>query len=132
MDLAAAIAGRRSTRAYTTQPVDERLIRHLIHAATLAPSAMNEQPWAFTVIRDTVVLDALSRDAKAYGLANLPASEGSASAAHFRAVLGDPDYQIFYHAPVLIVISGPASNSKDPRGSRRSWTSCAKSPRPAK
>ncbi|HXP74956.1 MAG TPA: nitroreductase [Stellaceae bacterium] len=102
MDLKTAIYGRRSTREYTTQAVDEQTIRYLIDAATQAPNAVNEQPWTFTVIRDQKVLDLISRGAKAHMLATMAAGP---QADHFRSRLTDPDFHIFYHAPVLILIS---------------------------
>ncbi len=105
MDIKQAIAGRRAVRDYSAQAVDERTIRDLIEAAAQAPSAVNQQPWTFTVVRDQAVLDRISRDAKAHMLATMPANSHSD---HFRSLLGDPAYQIFYHAPVLILISGAA------------------------
>jgi len=103
MDLNTAIYGRRSTRSYTTDTVGDEPIKHLIDAAAHAPNASNEQPWMFTVVRDRDLLDRLSAASKVHMLANLP--EGP-NAARYRAELSDPDFQIFYDAPALIVISG--------------------------
>ncbi|HVY83230.1 MAG TPA: nitroreductase family protein [Steroidobacteraceae bacterium] len=112
MDITAAISGRRSTREYTEQTLDEQTIRLLIHAATLAPSAVNQQPWTFTVVQSQDVLDRLSRDAKAHMLATMSADLGGGGhAEHFRSILSDPAFQIFYHAPALILISGNAAGS---------------------
>ncbi|WP_223484301.1 nitroreductase family protein [Pseudomonas sp. A-RE-19] len=105
MNINDAILGRRSTREYTTQAVDEHIIRGLINAAVHAPSAVNQQPWAFTVIRDQGLLDRVSREAKAYMLATMPSGTRSE---HFRSMLNDENFHIFYHAPVLILISGNA------------------------
>ena len=58
MDLNEALAGRRSVRDYTTRAVDETTICCLIDAAVLAPSAVNQQPYTFTVVRDQAVLTA--------------------------------------------------------------------------
>jgi nitroreductase len=109
MEIHEAISGRRSTRAYQNRAVDEPTIRRLIDAAVQAPSAMNQQPWTFTVVRDQAVLDRVSREAKAHLLTTLPADLSlGARAEHFRSTLGDPGYHIFYHAPVLLLISGSA------------------------
>jgi nitroreductase len=105
MDVSAAISGRRSTRDFTAQVVDEETIRHLIDAAVLAPSASNGQPWTFTVVRDQAVLDRISAAAKSHLLAALPAGPEHDRR---RASLNDESFQLFYHAPVLIVISGRA------------------------
>jgi nitroreductase len=102
MDINEAISGRRSVREYTSQPVDEATIRRLIDAAVLAPSAVNQQPWTFTVVRDQALLDQISREAKSHMLATMPAD---AHAGHFKSMLSDPNFQIFYHAPALILIS---------------------------
>ncbi len=102
MDLHEAIAGRRSVREYQARVVDEATIRRLIDAAVHAPSAVNQQPWTFTVVRDQDVLDRVSRGAKAYMLATMA---GSPHADHFRTRLSDPHFQVFYHAPALILIS---------------------------
>lgn len=50
------ILERRSIRNYTEQPVADHLIKELLHAAMCAPSACNQQPWHFIVIRDREVL----------------------------------------------------------------------------
>lgn len=105
MNINEAIDGRRSTREYTTQAVDEAVIGRLIDAAVQAPSAVNQQPWTFTVLRDQALLDRISREAKAYMLATLPSGPQSG---HFQSLLNDEHFQIFYHAPVLILISGNA------------------------
>jgi len=102
MNLDKAITGRRAVRDYTTEPVDESTIRGLIEAAIQAPSAVNHQPWAFTVVRSQRLLDQISHEAKIYMLATLPEDQLSA---HFRSRLSDPHFHIFYHAPALIVIS---------------------------
>jgi nitroreductase len=105
MDLDDAISGRRSTRDYTEQAVDEPSIRRLFDAAVHAPSASNGQPWTFTVVRSQILLDRISDAAKVHMLATLPAGP---QFDRQRLSLGDPDFQIFYHAPVLILISGIA------------------------
>ncbi|HWK97498.1 MAG TPA: nitroreductase [Pseudolabrys sp.] len=101
MDLSEAIVSRRAVRAYKPDAVDDKVIRALIDAAIQAPSAMNEQPWSFTVVRDKALLDRISQDAKAHMLRTTPAGLLS----HHGGMLADKTFHIFYHAPVLIVIS---------------------------
>jgi len=108
MDLIEAIAGRRAVREYTHEIVDEKTIHRLIDAAVRAPSAVNRQPWTFTIVRDQVVLDRISREAKSHMLATMPLNTQSD---HFRPLLTDPNFQIFYHAPVLILISADSAGS---------------------
>jgi nitroreductase len=105
MDIDEAISGRRSARDYTAQALEEETIRLLIDAAVHAPNASNGQPWTFTVVRDQGLLDRISTSAKAHALATLPAGP---QADRYRTQLSDPNFQIFYHAPALILISGTA------------------------
>lgn len=105
MDLTEAISGRRSTRDYTTEALDDATINRLIGAAVLAPNASNGQPWTFTVVRDQGLLDRVSDGAKSHMLATMPAGPQSD---RYRTMLGDDSFQIFYHAPALILISGSA------------------------
>lgn len=74
MDLHEAIAGRRAVRQYTAESLDKDTIRRLIGAAVLAPSAINEQPWVFTVVSDQALLDRASREVKAHVRATMSAS----------------------------------------------------------
>lgn len=47
-----AIARRVSCRAYQTTPVPEPHLLQMLEAARLAPSACNQQPWRFAVVRN--------------------------------------------------------------------------------
>jgi nitroreductase len=59
MDAMEAILSRRSVRSYTSAPIPETLLSQLLRAAMNAPSAGNEQPWHFVVIRDRAILEAI-------------------------------------------------------------------------
>lgn len=48
---------RHSVRAYTEQPVSEEAIDQILRYAMMAPSAANEQPWEFVVIRERAMLE---------------------------------------------------------------------------
>lgn len=102
MDLNEAIYTRRSVRSYASEFVDDKTILSLIDAATQAPSAVNQQPCTFCVVRDRSLLARISREAKAYMVKNTPIGLMSH---HFNEILNDANFDIFYHAPVLIVIS---------------------------
>ena len=101
MELTEAIFGRRSVRDFRPDSVPQEAITRLIEAATQAPSAINQQPWSFSIVRDRPLLDRISHDAKAHMLNVRPA----ALPAHLYEALANPDFHVFYHAPVLIVIS---------------------------
>jgi nitroreductase len=108
MDLREAIYTRRAVREFTTEPVDEKTLRQLIDAAIQAPSAVNQQPWSFCVVRDRALLARISREARALLLKSAPAV--LAPSPRFQELLRNPDFDIFYHAPALIVISSVAES----------------------
>lgn len=56
MDTFTCIFTRRSVRSFEKFPVDEELIRRIIEAGMMAPSAGNQQPWQFVVITDPGIL----------------------------------------------------------------------------
>ena len=101
MDVMDVIYARRSVREFTAKPVDEDTLRQLVDAAVQAPSAVNQQPWSFIVVRDKATLAAISREAKEHMLRTSPV----AASQHFHAILTDPKFDIFYGAPALIVIA---------------------------
>lgn len=72
MEFESIIRGRRSIRAYTTDPVAEATIREIIDEARWAPSTRNAQPWSVWVLTGA----ALARFKEAFTLAS--ASEGPA------------------------------------------------------
>ena len=52
---------RVSIRRYEERPVEEEKVEALLRAAMAAPSAGNQQPWEFYVIRDRQMLEKLSK-----------------------------------------------------------------------
>lgn len=98
MELMEGLRTRRAVRSYTDEQIDNDLIGELIAAATLAPSAMNLQPWAFVVINGSARLRAMSEEAKRYAIASLP--KGSPLAGH----LADGEFKIFHDAPALVIV----------------------------
>ena len=53
------VLARRSVRKYTDEAVSEGDVEYLLRAAMAAPSAGNQQPWQFVVIRERETLDAI-------------------------------------------------------------------------
>ncbi|NLG11190.1 MAG: nitroreductase [Coriobacteriaceae bacterium] len=91
MSVLDAITTRRSIREYTSASVDSRQLEVLLNAALQSPSAHNDQPWHFTVVRSREIMDDISAEAsRVYG-----------------RDLGD----IFYAAPVAIFISYEADSN---------------------
>jgi nitroreductase len=54
-----AIAARRSIRRYSSREVPDDLLRKVLEAGRLAPSASNLQTWKFKVVKDPVTRRAL-------------------------------------------------------------------------
>lgn len=52
MDIIELLLTRRSIRKYTNKDVSDEIIEKLLKAAMYAPSAGNQQPWHFLVLRD--------------------------------------------------------------------------------
>jgi len=61
MDTLEAIHTRRSIRKFEDRPVPEDLVRKILAAAMMAPSARNAQPWHFVVIDDRAMLGEIPR-----------------------------------------------------------------------
>jgi nitroreductase len=101
MKLTDSIYGRRSTRAFSQQPVTKSLLERLIDSAIQAPSARNQQPWEFVIIQNIALLDQISESSKAH----IRGTEKGLLALHPHDTLNDPNFHVFYHAPILIVIS---------------------------
>lgn len=107
MDLTEAIYGRRATRAFTPEPVTQPVLEQLVEAAIQAPSAVNEQPWHFAVVRNAPLLDRIAVAAKAH---MLEATESGSFPRRLHEHLENPGFHVFYHAPALIVISARAGD----------------------
>ena len=103
-----AIVQRRAVRNYLPEPVPRPVVQRLIDLAILAPSAVNQQPWAFAVIEDRSTLDRLAEGAKELLLAEPPGPQvlgsGLPALAHLREAIAEPGYDLFHGAPTLIVI----------------------------
>jgi nitroreductase len=59
MDAQEAIHTRRSVRRFEKREISDEIVERLLSAAMCAPSARNQQPWEFVVIKDRGMLDAI-------------------------------------------------------------------------
>jgi nitroreductase len=55
MDLIEAVKNRKSIRGYKRDPVPKAVLEQILELASRAPSAMNTQPWEFTVLTGDIV-----------------------------------------------------------------------------
>ncbi|MDR3592616.1 MAG: nitroreductase [Negativicutes bacterium] len=93
-----AIKQRRSTRAFKDEQIKDDELQAVIEAGTWAPSARNQQAWHFTVIQDKQVLTALNQETKKAAL--------QLDNEYIRQAASNENFNIFYGAPTLIVVSG--------------------------
>ncbi len=61
METMEAILTRRSIRKFKPDDIPEDIIKTLLEAAMTAPSAGNQQPWHFIVIRDRQILEGITQ-----------------------------------------------------------------------
>ena len=101
MELMDVIRNRRAVRDYTDAAIDRATMEGLIGAAILAPSAMNQQPWAFGVVLGRERIDAYAKRAKDWLLASLSLTSYEPSIRH---MLEDPQFALFHHAPALAIV----------------------------
>ena len=55
MDVIEAVKKRKSIRGYKPDPVPKEVLKQILELASHAPSAMNTQPWEFTVLTGDVL-----------------------------------------------------------------------------
>ena len=103
-----AIKSRRAIRSYEDKSIPESAIEILLESAIYAPSAINVQPWKFTIVTNKAEMKLISETAKQALLQTLPdvADEGLA---RFKNAMKNPQYNMFYDAPLLVFISGAQS-----------------------
>ncbi|VVB74781.1 Coenzyme F420:L-glutamate ligase [Candidatus Tiddalikarchaeum anstoanum] len=94
---------RRSVRNYIDKPVPKLVINELLNAAVMAPSAMNTQPWNFSIISDKMKIKWLNDRVMNMGRF----SDRLVGAGLKLAKINS----IFYNAPLLIIISGKSNYS---------------------
>lgn len=98
MDTLEAIASRRSIRKFKDEPLPDEVVRQILTAATLAPSAKNRQPWRFHVI--TGEKRAAMVRAMREGIENMKASGQDVGSAEGTA-------RVMSQAPVTVFVFNP-------------------------
>jgi nitroreductase len=88
---------RRSIRNYSGKNVSKNIIKELLNAAVMAPSAMNTQPWHFSIV---------SGQDKVMHFSQLAVNEHKILGGLIQHGINLTVKSIFYNAPLLIIISG--------------------------
>jgi nitroreductase len=102
------LKSRRAIRSYEDQAVPDSALKTMLEAATYAPSAINVQPWKFTIVTNKAEMKRLSDLAKPTLIQMLP-DVGDEGLVGLKKRLSDPKYNIFYNAPLLVFVSGVKS-----------------------
>lgn len=105
-DFQTLLRKRRSVREFADREVPEGLIRDILRESCLAPSAMNRQPWRFSVVANRSAIRRLSDESKKNLLADLEADPAS-PIRRYEDLLRNPGFNVFYDAPCVIYICGP-------------------------
>ena len=111
MELLDAIKGRRSTRRFKNQELTQETIQELLDLAIWAPTASNVQPWGFVVIQDQKKMKEISDQAKAILLEYMKAHPRMEM---YRASMENPNFNIFYNAPALVLFYGKKDHPYTP------------------
>lgn len=101
-DVIKNILTRRSVRSYKPEQIKKEELDLILEAALYAPSAMNGQPWHFTVIQSRDEIMRLNEVAKTVML--------KSDDERMRKNAENPNMDFTYGAPTLIVVSGSKTN----------------------
>lgn len=94
-----AIADRRSTRGFSDVQLTCEQLQAILDAALQSPSAVNRQPWHFSVVQNKELLDEFNAVQCELGLRNATTPEARARY--------EGGFNVFYEAPTVIFISLP-------------------------
>lgn len=92
------ISSRRSHRAYQAAPISREKLEALLRAGVESPSAVNRQPWHFSLVQNQALLDEINRATRGRVMAKSPDQRSPR--------FEDDAFHVFYHAPAVIFISG--------------------------
>jgi len=111
-----AISKRRSTRAYEQKPVPKNIIEEIIDAGNKAPftSVTRSQPWRFVVVQDPDFKQKLFKTAFPFwknatdGMKEQYPELYEMATCLYNA-MDHPKDVIYYNAPVIVFVVGPAT-----------------------
>lgn len=95
------IMARRSVRVYSEEQIRQEDLNIILESGYNAPSGCNKQPWHFTVVQNKELINTLSVESKKEFINHENET--------FRKMAANEDYNIFYNAQTIIVVSGERS-----------------------
>ncbi len=105
IEIFSVIRERRSVRNYTDRDVPDEALRAIIAAGIQAPTALGLQPWRFVIVKDRALMQRVSDHCKPILIERI-GEEAGAGMEEFLAALKNPGFNIFYNAPVLVLVLG--------------------------
>lgn len=96
---------RRSIRDFEDKEVPLEIVTEIIKESCLAPSSANEQPWRFIIVNNMNMIKSLSDDSKKNLIAYIEMNP-DAPIKRYESALRNPDFNVFYNAPCLVLIVG--------------------------
>jgi nitroreductase len=103
MSVIDAIYLRQAVRDYKADKLDESTMLDLMNAAVHAPSAMDEEPWAFVIVQDKSVLNRISDNTKKLMQSGFETNKIKAHSLAQENFLVS-EFNVFYNAPTLVII----------------------------
>ena len=96
------IMERRSIRKFKPQQISKQDLECIINCGLYAPSAKNTQNWHFTVIQNADLISWMNETIKQ----TMPPE----AVAVYKERQGSDDFNVFYNAPTLVLVSGGADD----------------------
>lgn len=93
-----SIMSRRSIRKYEQNQIKDEELLTILEAGKYAPSAMNQQPWHFTVVQNKEILQKINEACRAAFI--------KSGNKNFEERAKAENFSIFYNAPTFIIVSG--------------------------
>lgn len=116
-----AIKNRRSVRAYEQKPVPPEIINQIIEAGNEAPFTSNTraQPWRFVVVQNPEFKQKLLQTTMPFWQNTIDHLKAASPEIYKMATvlydaLDEPKDVIYYNAPVIVFVLGPANNPFSP------------------
>jgi nitroreductase len=99
------LSDRRSIRNFKDEKLDVGLVREIIKDSTMAPNSGNRQPWRFSIINDRDLIRRISDESKR-NILTAASEDPDSLSTRYEGVLKNPDFNVFYNAPCLVLIFG--------------------------
>ena len=114
-----SIYERRAVRKYSEKPVSMELIDKLLRAGTMAPSALNLQPWKFYVLTQKKDILEFSREIAKASEEGIRKSGLQGALKHFMdaphtSELFASEDPVFHGAPAVVFLTSPKDNEWGP------------------